>query len=168
MDFGREFKKQFCASMFLEEMRSLPEQFPSLKETGFFVGSFNWFVDWLILPLGMVAFKISPKRAARPVAKLTNWGLRKFSSPPYGMILKLEAEGKIGGNQKTYQLSLSHADGYLFTAIPVVACLLQVLDGSVRRPGLWTQANLVEPDRFMRDMQRMGVEIREEERGYNG
>ncbi len=163
MDFGGEFNKQYCASMFLEEMRSLPEQHPSLQETGFYVGGFNWFVDWLLLPLGMVAFKISPKRASRPVAKLMKWGLCKFSRPPYGMVLKLESEGRKAGSKKTFQLSLRHPDGYLFTAIPVAACLLQFLDGSVRKPGLWTQANLVEPARFMNDMRRMGVSIIEEE-----
>jgi saccharopine dehydrogenase (NAD+, L-lysine-forming) len=47
----------------------------------------------------------------------------------------------------------------MFTAIPVVACLLQVLDDSARKPGLWTQAHIVEPARLVRDMQRMGVEV---------
>ena len=55
--------------------------------------------------------------------------------------------------------ALRHPDGYQFTAIPCVATLLQVLDGSARRPGLWMQAHLAEPTRLLRDMQCMGVEI---------
>ena len=55
------------------------------------------------------------------------------------------------------QVIISHPDGYLFTAIPVAACLLQYLDGSIDRPGLWMQALVVEPTRFMTDMQRMGI-----------
>ena len=64
------------------------------------------------------------------------------------------------GQPKRFDLTLSHADGYWFTAIPVVASLLQVLDGSARRPGLWFQASIVEPQRLLHDMQRMGIEIR--------
>ena len=160
MDFGGRFGRQYCAPMFLEEMRSLPETIPSLKETGFFVGGFNWFVDWLVLPLAIIGLRVWPQGTTRPLAKLMKWGLNTFSKPPYGIVLKLEAQGIKDGQSKSMELSLYHTDGYLFTAIPVAACLLQYLDGSIRRPGLWTQANLVDPDRLVRDMTRMGVQLK--------
>jgi len=159
MDFGGKFGRQYCVPMFLEEMRSLPETIPALKETGFFVGGFNWFVDWLILPLAIIGLRTWPQGTTRPLAKLMRWGLNTFSKPPYGIVLKLEALGTKYGEAKAMELSLYHEDGYMFTAIPVAACLLQYLDGSIRKPGLWTQANLVEPDRLVRDMARMGVEV---------
>jgi len=34
---------------------------PSLQETGFFVGGFNWFVDYLVLPVGLAALRIWPQ-----------------------------------------------------------------------------------------------------------
>ena len=163
MDFGREFGKQYCAPMFLEEMRALPELIPSLQETGFYVGGFNWFTDWVVMPLAMLADKVWPYRASKPMIKLMKWSLRVFSKPPYGTLLKVEAQGIKNGRAKKFQAAIYHPDGYLFTAIPVVACLLQYLDGSGRKPGLWTQANLVEPARLVRDMQRMGVEVHGEE-----
>lgn len=65
-------------------------------------------------------------------------------------------------------MTLYHRSGYEFTAIPVMACLLQWLDGSVRRPGLHLMAHCVEPTRMLADMERMGMEIavvsREEKR----
>jgi saccharopine dehydrogenase (NAD+, L-lysine-forming) len=145
--------------MFLEEMRAIPELYPEIQETGFSVGGFNWFVDWLLMPIIMVVLKLSPHKAKRPMGRLLFWGLRTFSKPPYGTLLKIEAQGQVDGIREKRQLILHHEDGYLFTAIPAAACLLQYLDGSIRKPGLWLQAHLVEPNRLMADMQRMGIEI---------
>ncbi len=172
MDFGGQFGKNTCAPMLLEEMRSLPETFPTLKETGFFVGSFNTFVDWVVMPLSMIVLKPFPPGSrhrtvqrlraglVKATGKLMRWGLRRFTHPPYETILKVEAQGLKDGQASSIEVTLSHPDGYAFTAIPVVACLLQYLDGSIQKPGLWTQANLVDPQQMLRDMQRMGVEVK--------
>jgi len=74
-------------------------------------------------------------------------------------VLKIESAGIKNGKPITEDVSLYHEDGYMFTAIPVVACLLQYLDGSIVKPGLWTQANIVETNRLLKDMERMGVDI---------
>ena len=159
IDFGPPFGRQYATPLFLEEMRALPTRYPGLQAVGFNVGGFNWFVDMLVLPLAMVTMRVAPTRALDPMARLLLWGLQRFSRPPYGTVLRLEASGQVKGQPKQYNLTLSHPDGYWFTAIPVVACLLQVLDGSVRQPGLWFQAEIVEPARLLRDMQRMGIQI---------
>lgn len=160
MDFGGEFRRRYCLPMFLEEMRALPEMYPSLRETGFFVGGFNWFVDWFLSPLILVGLKLFPQKGATPLANLMFWGLKTFSRPPYGTLLKLEARGVKHGAPHAAEMTIAHPDGYMLTAIPAAACLLQVLEGGVRQPGLWLQAHIVEPRRFFGDMQRMGAAIR--------
>lgn len=159
MDFGDPFGEQYCVPMFLEEMRPLPEMYPSLRETGFFVGGFSWFVDWVVFPLAMIALKLFPRRTRKLCGRLLRWGLKAFSKPPYGTVLKLEAHGIKDTQPYSLSLSLSHEDGYVLTAIPVVACLLQYLDGPLPEPGLWTQANIVDPERMLRDMRRLAVEV---------
>ncbi|NJD60222.1 MAG: hypothetical protein C3F13_03640 [Anaerolineales bacterium] len=159
MDFGSEFGRQACAPMLLEEMRALPALYPALRDTGFYVGSFNWFTDWVIMPVAMVAMKLSPKAAEKPMARWMHWGLKAFSKPPFATMLQVDASGRKDGQSTIVRINISHGDGYMFTAIPVAACLLQYLDGTTARPGLWWQALCVEPSRFMSDMERMGIKV---------
>ena len=85
--------------------------------------------------------------------------LNTFSKPPYGTALKVEARGEKESRDKAVNVSIYHEDAYMLTAIPVVACLLQYLDGSLRKPGLWTQANIVEPNRLITDIKRLSVDV---------
>jgi saccharopine dehydrogenase (NAD+, L-lysine-forming) len=158
IDFGRKFGRQYAVPMFLEEMRAIPELVPGIRETGFYVGGFNWFTDWFVSPLVMLGLKLAPRRGLRPLARLFRWSLNTFSRPPYGTMLKVEARGQKGGQAKAIDLALYHPDGYVFTAVPVVATLLQLLDGSARKPGLHLQAHIVEPHRLIRDLVRLGIE----------
>jgi saccharopine dehydrogenase (NAD+, L-lysine-forming) len=159
IDIGEPFGKRYCTPMFMEELRSLPTSIPSLQETGFYIAGFNWITDYFIMPAAFGTFKLLGDKAKKPIGKLFSWGLRNFSKPPYGAVLQLEAMGQKDNQNKTIHMKLTHDDAYVLTAVPVVACLLQYLEGSICRPGLWFQANLVEPAKFFDDIKRLGVEI---------
>ena len=161
MQFGHDFRKRYTFPMFLEEMRSIPDIYPSLEETGFFVGGFNWFVDFFLLPIMWPILRLFPNRSKALMAKWFLWGLKTFSREPFRTLLNLEAEGLINGKPSKQKLTICHEDGYMLTAIPTVACILQLLNGSIRQPGLWFQAHIVDPDRFMTDMKTMGTVITE-------
>jgi saccharopine dehydrogenase (NAD+, L-lysine-forming) len=102
---------------------------------------------------------VAPRHSLRPLTRLLRWGLNRFSRPPFGTLLQLEASGQAGGAPQRLALSIGHADGYALTAIPAAACLRQYLEGGAQ-PGLWLQGEWVEPEQFMHDLARLGATVR--------
>ncbi len=161
MNFGASYGKKELFPMFLEEMRELPIKFPTLKKTGFYIGGLDWFSNWISFPLATTWFQLFPGSQAIWISKMIFWGMRKFSKPPYFTCIRMESKGISMGKSMRYDVTLSHADGYMFTAIPVVACLKQYIEGDSKKPGLFTQGEIVEPVQFMYDMKRMGIQVEE-------
>ncbi len=159
MDFG-DLKRRYCYPMMLEEMRALPQMLPGVSRVGFYMAGVNWVADWVITPLAMGGLFLAPRRAVRPLARLVWWSWTAFSHPPYGIALQARVTGTAEGRPAEVAVVLRHTDGYLLTVIPVVACLQQYLDGSIRRPGLWMMGHLVDPQRLLTDMERMGISVR--------
>ena len=141
------------------ELEELPGLYPSLVELGLWIAGFNWFVDWVGFGLGSLALKALGRRAVRPVGGTIWWGLRRFSRPPWGAVILVEAGGWKKGRLVGVRGVVSHPDAYDLTAVPAVATILQYLDGSVRRPGLWLQGLVVDPRRFMADLERLGAAV---------
>jgi Saccharopine dehydrogenase NADP binding domain len=162
MDFGEPFGSIPLTPMHLEEMRCIPTLFPSVKSTGFHVGGGNWVINYLLAPLAIVSCVLQVLPASQEImGRLLYWGWGTFSS---GTILKVEATGLDDkGNHIEKTLSLAHEDEYAVVAIPVAATVVQYLSptttGSIRKPGLWRQAVVVEPRQFFQDLERMGVRI---------
>ena len=80
-------------------------------------------------------------------------------------ILQLKASGTMNGQERKAVLRISHEDMYAMTAIPVVAFLLQYLDGSLllTPAGLKYQGLSVEPLRFLEDVEKLGASVHYEE-----
>ena len=155
-DFGGDIGRKRCYAMFFEELRPLPSMFPLLREIGFYISETHWILDWVVMPITWGWLKIAPN-AVHPIGKFLWWGMRTFHKPPYRVELQVHAAGLKDGRPATVRSSVTHPDGYELTAIPVVATLLQYLDGSARKPGLWMMGHAVDPLRLIRDMEKMGV-----------
>ena len=82
------------------------------------------------------------------------------------VILKVEAKGQWNGKQAEAQAQIAHPDGYELTAIPVIAYLLQYLDGTARKAGVHMMGHIAEPVRLFQHMKKMGAEITES-RGHS-
>ncbi|MDP3979920.1 MAG: saccharopine dehydrogenase NADP-binding domain-containing protein [Chlamydiota bacterium] len=157
-DFGSRFGVRSCYPIQMGEMRPLPEMF-DLQETGVYVAGFNWFVDSLVFPLAYILFKIKKGLGRHLIAKLMVWGLQRFSGSQQGVSFVLETEGMHNGEALAVRIMAEHNDAYAFTAIPIIACLRQYLDGSFLKPGLWMMGHLVDPVRLFKDMTEMGITI---------
>ena len=155
-NFGGDIGRKRCYAMFFEELRLLPNMFPSLRETGFYISELHWMLDWVVMPITWIWLKVMPN-AVRPIGKFLWWGMGTLHKPPYRVELQVQGAGFKDGQPVTVQATVTHPDGYELTAVPVVATLLQYLDGSARRPGLWMMGHLVDPLRLMRDMETMGI-----------
>lgn len=156
-DFGPEFGKRDCYSMFFEELRRIPRMYPSLKEAGFYISGTNWLTDLIITPIILLGLAIAPKRGLRPLGKLMWWSMMRASRPPYRVVLVVEARGVKKHKPIQVRARVEHEDGYELTAIPVVAFLKQY--AKVRSAGLHMMGHLAEPNRLMKDMQLMGVRV---------
>lgn len=161
-DFGEPFGKKPCIPMNLQEMKLVTKYYPCINETGFYISGFNWFTDYLVMPLLYIGVKLFHVERLKVLTTLFSWSLKKFTKPPYKIILQLEAEGKKDGISKKYKLTISHNDGYALTAISAAACILQYLDGSIGKPGLHFQADIVEPQRFIEDLGKLGCTVTSE------
>ena len=161
-DFGPPFGARRCYAMGLEEMRLWSASRPGLVSAGFYVGGFNPVVDYVVLPLLIAGHHLAPARSAGPLARLLLAGLRGFSRPPYGTLLRLEAEGQRAGQPHRLVLSVFHRNSYALTAMCLAAAIRQWADGSARGPGVRLQALVVEPRRFLRDLERFGATVTEE------
>lgn len=157
--FGGDLGVRQCYSMYFEELGILPGMFPTLREVGFYIAGSHWFTDWFIMPTGFVLLKLFPW-ATRTAGRLIWWGMTRFQKAPYRTELIVKAEGMHAGHPTSFEAAVSHRDAYELTAIPVVAALLQYLEGMSRKPGLWMMGHLADPRRLFTDMKRMGVKIR--------
>ncbi|MCJ7552394.1 MAG: saccharopine dehydrogenase NADP-binding domain-containing protein [Ignavibacteriaceae bacterium] len=159
-DFDNEFRRITCAPLMLEEMRNLPIKYPTIRELGNHVTGFNPFVDYFVIPVGTVASKILPGFTNKVFGRALAHGLKKFNSSPYQTMLLLSAVGRKGALTKEFKAKLSHVHGYWFTAASVTALLFQYLRGNFKDCGLFLQGNLVNPEVFLKDLERLGVNIK--------
>lgn len=158
LDFGPGFGRRTCFPLWFEELRNLPKQF-GIKQLGTYVAGFNWFVDYLVTPLGMLLFWLKKGLGLSFLTRLMRWGTKRFSSPPYGVQMLLLAEGEQDGRPQALRLSLRHPDAYYFTAAATMVCLLQYLDGSIRRPGLHMMGWVIDPERVLTDLEKLGIHV---------
>ncbi len=142
----------------MTELRRLTELLPDLKNTGFFVAGFNWFADYLITPLIMLSSRISPRQTEAPLGRLLSWSTKRFSRPPYGTVVQVDAEGQREGKSVRFRLSMFHEDAYVLTAVPTIAMIKQMLQEPFQ-PGIHLMGLCCDPIKLLADIECMEIPI---------
>ncbi|KOT78363.1 hypothetical protein ADK70_34445 [Streptomyces rimosus subsp. pseudoverticillatus] len=161
MDMGGRFGRIKLLPMPMPEIKQVQALY-GLRDTGVYISGFNWFVDYLVTPLILLTQRAKKGSAMRPLTRLLVWGINTFSSPYQGVALVNEATGRKNGEKTTVRVVAEHDDAYLFTAIPVVACLKQYLEGGLPA-GVWMMGHVVDDEWLLRDMALMGASFRTEQ-----
>jgi saccharopine dehydrogenase (NAD+, L-lysine-forming) len=159
-DFGPGLGYRTCYPMWSDELEGLPERIGA-KDAGFYVAGFNWLADTVVTPLAVLSGSIRRGLGARPLARLLAFSVRRFGRPPFAIVLTAAATGETDGTPRTASVVVrsNDDDGYRLTAVPAVACVKQLLDSAIARPGVHLMGHLVEPARLAGDMERMGIGI---------
>jgi len=157
VEMGDHFGKMNLYPFKMIEMRQVVEKL-NLKEAGVYISGFNWFVDYIVMPIIYIAEKVKKGFATHFLLKLFVWGVNTFSSPTQGVVFMNLAEGMKDGKKITLRIHSELDDAYQFTAIAVVSCLKQYLDGNLPT-GLSMMGHAVDDKRFFEDLKKMGVKI---------
>ena len=158
LEFEYGFGELLSYPVEMTELRRLTELMPDLKKTGFFVAGFNWFADYLITPLIMLSSRIAPRQTEASLGRLLSWSTKRFSRPPYGTVVQVDAEGQRDSRSVSLRLSLFHEDTYVLTAVPTVAMIKQMLNGKVQ-PGIHLMGLCCDPVQLLEDIERTEVSI---------
>ncbi len=158
LSLGKRFGIKSLFPIQMEEIK-LPQKLYNLEETGVYVSGFNWVTDYFVIPIILLMQKIKKGLALNFILKLFTWSVNKFSSPYQGVVFLNEAEGMKNGRRLKVRISMEHDDVYLFTVIPVIACLKQYLAGSLPF-GLSMMGHAVDEKKLFTDIGKMGVTIK--------
>ncbi len=155
VDVGGKFGQMQLYPFWMEELRSMPTLL-GLKKVGLYISGFNWLVDNFIMPLIILIDWLGGKRFQKLSERVFYWGVKKFAPDTEGVVMLNDAKGLKNNQLHKVRLRLEHPDAYLFTIIPVVACLKQILGGKLPT-GLHMMGHVCDLDRLMQDMEVMGL-----------
>ena len=158
LSMGKKFGVKSFFPFQMNEIKLTQKMF-NLEETGVYVSGFNWVTDYFVMPIIILTQKIKRGLAFSFILKLFTWSVNKFSSPYQGVVFLNDAEGTRNGKKIKVRIIAEHDDVYLFTVIPVIACLKQYLAGSLPF-GLSMMGHAVDEKQLFLDMEKMGVTIK--------
>ncbi len=161
IDFGPGFGKITCYPMDAYELRCLPDHL-GFKEINAYASGINPIADlvvFFLISLGLYKFNWSRHLGVKLLLRT----IKKFLKPPYTTTFLMEASGKVNNRNEKFKITIGHEDAYIATAIATIAGVLQLLDGAVKEPGVIIMGHHVEPERYVEDVKRLGMNVQIEQ-----
>ncbi len=161
IEFSDDFGKRKCYPLQMKEVYPLAKEL-GIRNMGVYSAGFNAFVDNIVFPLTMLVQSLKKGMGTRLCGRLMHWGINRYFDGKPGVEFRLVADGIKDGHRRGYVVNCRSADAFEFTALSVIACLKQYLDGAIDRPDLYLMGNIVDEIRIIDDLRKMGVRISEE------
>jgi len=129
-----------------------------LKKCGTYAAGMGGILDlilvfWQIFNLNRT--ESSTKHGAKLMYKVGN----KNRRPPFITILKAKDFGYIENKKVKVTITLSHDDSWIATAIPIAACIFQLLDGTINQYGTFKMGEIVNISRFKDDLVKLVLHL---------
>jgi len=155
IDFGTSYGKHHCYPFEALELVKLPVKELGVHHLGLYSAGINPVVDLLFL-VWMVTGLYKFESSLRLGAKIAMWA-GKFTRPPFVTLIQADATAQNGSRMC---LRVSHRDAYIATAIPLAACMIQMLELDLfSQSGLHLMGHFLNADKFLEDVERMGMEV---------
>jgi len=160
IDFGAAYGRHRCYPFEFLELAKLPVEDLGVSELGFYAAGFNAVIDllvWVWMTTGLYRIGVGLRLGTR----IAMWAGR-FTKPPFCTLIQVDATTPNGSR---IRVGLGHEDAYVATAIPLTACVIQMVGlGLAHQPGLHLMGHLLRTDRFLADLESMGMNVTVERR----
>ncbi|WP_018248678.1 saccharopine dehydrogenase NADP-binding domain-containing protein [Orenia marismortui] len=155
--FSNKFKTRIAVPVYLSELEEIPNKL-NLEELSTYQAGINPFADgiyfiWKTLNLSHLESTLNLG------VRLFSWANKYFTRPPFGLALKIEALGEKNGSLENSSILLEQTDMYLATAIPVVAAVLQIFDGEIKKVGSSFMGYVVASRGYLERLKELGMEV---------
>jgi len=155
--FGKGQGTWPCYPMAMPELYSLPEIL-GCREFSFYGSGVNRLADMMIQAWRALRSNKLPWRTRLGV-RFSNQGNERFTTTPNICPVNLTATGLMNGRREQLKFTLEHKDPYRLTAIATIPCILGLLDGSIKQPGVQMMGHVLDPEQYMDDLWRMGMTV---------
>lgn len=160
------FGQKNCYPLPMREIQDL-DKVLGISNCGVYAGGFGPYIDYVIFSLALVLGKISTRLSQYVCSRMFYHHIKNCPQPKPRVEFMLKAKGTEYGEKKEIEYLLSSEDGYELTAQATLACLLQYFDNSISEPGLYLMGQIVEEERFFKDLEDIGVRLLKKESSSN-
>jgi len=156
IDFGLLYGKNQCYPFEFLELVKLPTKELGINNMGFYAAGFNPVINMLVL-VWMITRLYKSKVGLKLGAKIATWA-GKFTRPPFCTVIQVDATARNGSRMR---IKVGHEDAYIATAIPLAACMTQMLEMDLfSQSGLHLMGHFLKSDKFLKDIESMGMDVK--------